>query len=88
MPTVLSPAEVRAVLAALPPGSTHRLMVELLYGAGLRLGECCALRVRDVDFGRAQIAVRGGKGDKDRVVMLPAAPRGRLIARLDEVERR
>ena len=49
----------------------HRVMTELLYGCGLRLGECCALRVRDLDFARAQIIVRQGKGDKDRLVMLP-----------------
>jgi len=45
--------------------------VEVLYGTGLRVMECCTLRVRDVDFERRQIVVRGGKGDKDRVVMLP-----------------
>lgn len=71
VPTVLSSGEVRRLVDALPVGSMHRLMVELMYGTGLRLMECCTLRVRDVDFGRAQIIVREGKGDKDRVVMLP-----------------
>jgi integrase len=66
------------------PGSTRRLMVELLYGAGLRLMECCTLRVRDVDFDRGQIVVRGGKGDKDRSVMLPA----RCVGALAEQSRR
>ncbi|MGB7157840.1 MAG: integron integrase [Tepidisphaeraceae bacterium] len=84
VPTVLSVAEVRCILDALPDGSMHRLMVELLYGAGLRLTECCTLRVRDVDFDRRQIVVRGGKGDKDRLVMLPS----RCVAPLAEQVRR
>jgi integron integrase len=84
LPTVLSCGEVERLLAALPAGSVHRTMVELLYGAGLRLNECCTLRVRDVDFDRRQILVRGGKGDKDRAVMLPA----RCIASLSEQARR
>src|SRR5205823_5139996 len=58
--------------------SMHRLMVELLYGAGLRLMECCTLRVRDLDFDRGQIIVRSGKGEKDRIVMFPDALKGRL----------
>ena len=62
----------------------RRLMVELLYGAGLRLMECCTLRVRDLDFDRRQIVIRGGKGDKDRIVMLPM----RSIAALAEQVRR
>jgi hypothetical protein len=47
-------------------------MTILLYGAGLRLLEGARLRVKDVDFARNQITVRAGKGDKDRVTMLPA----------------
>ena len=47
------------------------LMAGLLYGAGLRLDECLCLRVKDVDFGANQVTVRSGKGDKDRVAMLP-----------------
>jgi integron integrase len=45
----------------------------LLYGAGLRLLECCRLRVKDIDFAAHQIVVRSGKGDRDRVTLLPAA---------------
>ena len=73
VPTVLSTGEVARLITAMRPGSMHRAMTELLYGCGLRLSECCTLRVRDVDFDRAQIIVRQGKGDKDRVVMLPRA---------------
>lgn len=47
-------------------------MVTLLYGSGLRLLECCRLRVKDIDLGRHQMTVRSGKGDRDRVVPLPA----------------
>ncbi len=47
------------------------MMVELLYGAGLRLLECCRLRVKDVDFERHQLMIREAKGDKDRAVPLP-----------------
>ncbi len=71
VPTVLSVGEVRRLIEAMRPGSMHRAMTELLYGCGLRLMECCTLRVRDLDFERAQIIVRQGKGDKDRLVMLP-----------------
>jgi len=46
-------------------------MASLLYGSGLRVLECCRLRVQDVDFAANQIVVRGAKGDKDRITMLP-----------------
>ena len=69
LPVVMSSGEVRRVLEALPP--PHRLMAQLLYGAGLRLMECCRLRVKDVDFERWVVNVRAGKGDKDRNVPLP-----------------
>jgi integron integrase len=72
--------EVRAVLQRLT-GPT-RLMAYLLYGAGLRLLECCRLRVQDVDFGTSQIVVRAGKGDKDRVTMLPAAVKDDLAGNI------
>lgn len=69
VPTVLSPGEVRRLLAAM--SGTKWLMASLLYGAGLRLRECLKLRVKDVDFAYAQLVVRDGKGAKDRVTMLP-----------------
>jgi len=68
---VLSRAEVRAVLERLQ--GTKRLMAFLLYGAGLRVLECARLRVKDVDFAGHQLFVRSGKGDKDRVTLLPEA---------------
>lgn len=70
LPVVLSRDELARLLARL--NGTFHLMASLMYGTGLRLMECCRLRVKDVDFERGQIVVREGKGDKDRVVMLPA----------------
>jgi integron integrase len=88
VPTVLSPAEVGAVLGAMEAGSVYRLMAEVLYGTGLRVSECCTLRIRDVDFDRGQIVVRGGKGDKDRVVMLPRAVVGPLAGQVRRARHR
>jgi site-specific recombinase XerD len=45
-------------------------MALLLYGAGLRLLECCQLRIKDVDFAANQITIRDGKGGKDRMMLL------------------
>jgi integron integrase len=90
VPTVLSVGEVERVLAAIPAGSMRRLMAEVLYGCGLRVMECCTLRLRDVDFARSQIIIRAAKGDKDRVVMLPQRlrePLTRQVARVSELWR-
>ncbi|MFI5307768.1 MAG: integron integrase, partial [Polyangiales bacterium] len=69
LPVVLSPPEVGALLAELEP--LPRLMAGLIYGSGLRLLECCQLRVKDLDLERGEILVRDGKGRKDRITMLP-----------------
>lgn len=69
LPTVLSKSEVGQVLSEMD--GLHRLMARLLYGCGLRLMECLRLRVKDIDFEQAQIIVREGKGEKDRLTMLP-----------------
>jgi integron integrase len=83
LPIVLTRDEVRAVLERLD--GTPRLMAYLLYGAGLRLLECCRLRVQDVDFGASQVIVRSGKGDRDRVTMLPVAVKADLARHLEVV---
>ena len=70
LPVVLTREEVRAVLGAMP--GTPQLVAALLYGSGLRLLEALGLRVKDVDFAGGEIAMRGGKGDRDRVTVLPA----------------
>jgi len=76
---------VRQVLDALE--GTQRLIAQLLYGSGLRLLEALRLRVKDVDLARLQITVRNGKGDKDRVTMLPVAVAEVLRGHLEEVRR-
>jgi integron integrase len=85
LPTVLSVGEVRRLLAAIEEGTTIRLMVELLYGCGLRIKECCTLRVMDVDLDRKQVTVRGGKGKKDRATVLPATTREALAKQRERV---
>jgi integron integrase len=70
IPLVLSRTEVAAILERIR--GTPWLMASLLYGAGLRLLECCRLRAKDVDFARNELAIRDGKGAKDRVTVLPA----------------
>ena len=80
LPEVLSRQEAQAVLAQLK--GTHALIGRLLYGTGLRLMEGLRLRVKDIDFARGQIVVRAGKGDRDRVTMLPEALREALKAHL------
>jgi len=69
LPVVLSPQETRAVLNELQ--GLHRLMLELMYGSGLRVSELVQLRVKDIDFDAGTIMVRASKGDKDRVTFLP-----------------
>jgi integron integrase len=69
VPVVFTRAEVQAVLGQLE--GIHRLMAQLLYGSGLRLMECARLRVKDLDFAYHQITVRDGKGEKDRITILP-----------------
>ena len=83
LPVVLTREEVRAVLGKLD--GVPRLMAFLLYGAGLRLLECCRLRVKDVDFGMNQLLIRDGKGGKDRATMLPAAVKAGLTHHIDRM---
>ena len=83
LPVVLTRDEVRTVLQQLD--GVPRLMAYLLYGAGLRLLECCRLRVQDVDFAANQIVVRNAKGQKDRVTMLPAAIKADLARHVERV---
>ncbi|MGH8308311.1 MAG: integron integrase [Steroidobacteraceae bacterium] len=69
LPVVLSRGEIQRVLAELD-GSIW-LIVSLLYGSGLRLGECLRIRVKDLDLSRGELIVREGKGLKDRITMVP-----------------
>jgi len=85
LPVVLTKEEARRLLEGLD--GSMRLIGELLYGCGLRLLEGLRLRVKDIDFARLQITVRGGKGDKDRVTMLPVSVAERLREHLEGVQR-
>jgi integron integrase len=71
VPTVLSRDEVQRMLTHMD--GRPWLLASILYGSGLRLMECLRLRVKDVDFARNEITVRGGKGAKDRRTVLPAS---------------
>lgn len=83
LPIVLTPAEVRLVLRHVHgAGGLFRLMARLLDGCGLRVTECYRLRVHDLALSRGPILVRGGKGNKDRVVMLPHTVRPGLQPQL------
>lgn len=83
LPSVLTRDEIRSVFAHLSGSSLTAAM--LMYGAGLRLLECLELRIKDIDFGYRQITIRQGKGNKDRVTVLPAAAETRLKVHLEDV---
>ncbi len=83
LPVVLTKEETRAVLLKLR--GTDRLMGKLLYGTGMRLLECLRLRVKDIDFSLSAITIREGKGQKDRVTMLPRKLAEELRSHLDRV---
>ena len=85
LPVVLSRDEVRAVLSHLV--DVHGLVAMLLYGSGLRLLEALRLRVKDVDFGRRQLLVRQGKGNRDRAAPLPRIAESGLRRHLERVAR-
>jgi integron integrase len=69
VPVVFTRVEVQAILERLE--HPYLLMAQLLYGAGVRVMECLRLRVKDIDVPQRQLTVRQGKGDKDRVTLLP-----------------
>jgi integron integrase len=85
IPVVLSIDEVTRALDRLPPN--FRLLGRLQYGTGLRVNELIRLRVKDLDFDRGQVVVRGGKGDKDRVTVLPQSLVQALQVQLDVARR-
>lgn len=78
VPVVLTQGECHRLFGALE--GVPRLMAELMYGSGLRLTELLGLRVKDVDLDRCQLIIRAGKGDKDRVTVLPESLVERLRA--------
>src|SRR6185369_1509510 len=84
VPVVFTRNEVNRVLSGL--SGTNALVAGLLYGSGLRLIECLRLRVKDIDFECGQITVRDGKGEKDRLTMLPRKLKPALIRHLRKVK--
>jgi len=84
LPVVLTRDEVSSLMRQLE--GPVRLVATLLYGSGLRLLECLQLRVKDVDFESDQLTVRGGKGDKDRITMLPQSIKAELRRHLGRVK--
>jgi integron integrase len=83
LPAVLTRQECGRLFEAL--AGTPRLMAELMYGSGLRLTELLRLRIKDVDVDRLRVTVRAGKGDKDRMTVLPEKLPERLRAHRDRV---
>jgi integron integrase len=88
LPVVMSPKEVSVVLIEIVGADgVFRLMCEVMYGSGLRIRECCRMRVHDVDLERLQLALRNGKGDHDRVTCLPRRLVEPLRRQIDRVRR-
>ena len=83
IPVVLSKTEINQVLDVMEP--QYRVMAQLQYGAGLRLKELVTLRIKDIDMTRGQIVVRSGKGDQDRVTLLPEKVREVLEERWEPI---
>lgn len=83
IPTVLSQEECRELLAGLT--GTPRLMAEVMYGGGLRLMELLQLRIHHLDLARGRIQVYAGKGDKDRITMLPEKIKPELERHLERL---
>ncbi len=84
-PVVLSRSEVAVLLGAME--GSWALMASLMYGGGLRLNECLALRIKDLDLERCEITVRQGKGRKDRLTCLPVSLVQPLRAHIDRMRR-
>jgi len=84
LPVVLTQDEVGRVLAQLD--GTLWLVASLLYGSGMRLMEVLRLRVKDVEFARFEILIRDGKGQKDRITMLPKKLLSSLQLHLQRVQ--
>jgi integron integrase len=85
LPTVLTRDQVSSLMRHLR--GVAWLQASLLYGSGLRLTECTKLRVQDINFERNEITVRSGKGNKDRITVLPAKVTAPLKAHLERVRR-
>lgn len=86
LPEVFTYEEVEDILANL--SGVYWIMGTLMYGSGLRLIECLRLRVKDIDFASKKVTVRSGKGEKDRITMLPEIVIPDLQKHLQQVKNR
>lgn len=78
LPAVMTRSEVRRVLDVVL-NRKHRIMLALMYGSGLRVGELVALNIRDIDFDSGRVHVHRGKGARDRMVVLPKSLHDDLV---------
>jgi len=85
LPVVLSRQDVQRIFSQLDGASL--LMARLIYGCGLRVQECASLRIHDLDFEQSSLTIRSGKGDKDRITVLPESLKNDLHGHLDSVRR-
>lgn len=85
LPTVFSESEIRRVLQR--ADGVYKLMLELIYGGGLRLSECLNLRIKDMDFERSVMVVRSGKGDKDRETIFPSNLHDKVETHINSIKR-
>ena len=85
LPVVMTKDEVKSVLQNLT--GDKWLIASMMYGGGLRLMECLRLRVQDIDFQKNYITVRDGKGNKDRITMLPTSTKDRLTEHLKQAKK-
>ena len=83
LPVVFTKDEANAVIANIK--GEHKLIASLLYGSGMRIMEAVRLRVKDIDFSRQEITIRDGKGEKDRLTMLPRSLAAALEAQVAAV---
>ena len=84
LPVVLSRKETGNLFSQL--SGINDLVARVIYGCGLRLKECLKLRIKDIDFDRNCVVVRGGKGDKDRQTVLPESVRNELLAQIEAIK--
>ena len=85
LPVVFTREEAAKIINRL--NGTAKLAVSLLYGCGMRLNECLHLRIKDIDFGMNQIIIRDGKGEKDRITVLPQKIIPQLRLHIDKVKK-
>ncbi len=80
LPVVLTRQEVQRVISKME--GIQRLMAAMIYGCGLRVSECVRLRIKDIDLENLTVTVRQGKGDKDRITVLPESLREAILEQM------